>query len=99
MIMGSVINRHALVSLPLIVLGRQKIEIEFVLDTGFAGFLTLPAAAATRLGLTFNRRIAAHLADGNRAVVSVHEVTILWDGEEREVEVLAIGNQPLLGTA
>jgi clan AA aspartic protease len=72
--------------------------VEFVVDTGFVGFLTLPPAAIAALRLPFLRRIAANLADDSTIHVSVHAATIIWDGEEREVEILATGSRPLLGT-
>ena len=32
-------------------------------------------------------------------MLPVHEAIVLWDGEEREVLVIATGRRPLLGTA
>jgi predicted aspartyl protease len=32
-------------------------------------------------------------------LLAVHEAIILWNGEEREIRVLATGRRPLLGTA
>lgn len=64
MITGSVSGRQATVSIPFRVPDHPNIEIEFVVNTGFIGFLT-----------------------------------ILWHGQERDVEVLAMGLRPLLGTA
>jgi len=47
MITGRVSGRHAIV--PLIVRGpNRQGEAEFFLDTGFAGFLTLPPEAIAR---------------------------------------------------
>lgn len=61
---------------------------------------TEPAERVTRSGLhlPFLRRIPANLADDSTIRVTVHATTILWDGGEREVEVLATGARPLLGT-
>jgi predicted aspartyl protease len=42
-------GRHALVRLVLRGSSRQEAEIEFVLDTGFVGFLTLPSAVVAAL--------------------------------------------------
>ena len=42
----------------------QKREIEAVVDTGFNGFLTLPPALVSELGLPFRIRGAAMLANG-----------------------------------
>ena len=73
------------------------IAVEFVVDTGFVGELTLPVAAVDALGLPFLRDIPANLADNSTIFVDVHQAKIIWHGEERIVEVLAMGKHPLLG--
>jgi clan AA aspartic protease len=75
-----------------------NLEIEFVVDTGFEGTLTLPIAAVNALALPFYQSIPAHLADGSTCWAPVHVATILWDGAPVEVAVLAMGNRPLPGT-
>ena len=40
-----------------------------------------------------------NLADNNQVTLPVHEAIILWNGEEREIRVMATGRRPLLGTA
>jgi predicted aspartyl protease len=40
-----------------------------------------------------------NLADNSEVILPVHEAVILWNGDEREVRVLATGRRPLLGTA
>ncbi|MBC8135625.1 MAG: clan AA aspartic protease [Fibrella sp.] len=77
--------------------GRPDMAIEFVVDTGFAGYLTLPIAAVQALALPQVREIAANRADNSTIVVNVHESTVLWHGAERVVEVLAMGKHSLLG--
>lgn len=95
---GRVLANHALIKIPLQLVGMPVLEIEFVIDTGFMGFLTLPLAAVARLDLPFIRRIPANLADDSMIMVDVYVATIVWNNIEREVEVLATGKRPLLGT-
>jgi clan AA aspartic protease len=97
-VIGLVSQLHALVSIPFRVLGQPDIAIEFVVDTGFAGFLTLPTPAISALHLPLIRAVPANLADDSSVLVFVHAATIDWNGEEREVEVMALGRRPLLGT-
>ena len=52
---GSVSRLHALISILVLTPAERFIEIEFVIDTGFAGFLTLPEAAVGALKLPFDR--------------------------------------------
>jgi clan AA aspartic protease len=93
---GQVSNRRALVRVTFRVPGQADVTIEFVLDTGFVGFLTLPPPAVAALNLPLIRSVPANLADSSNILVFGHAATILWNGEEREVEVLALGNRPLL---
>jgi predicted aspartyl protease len=41
----------------------------------------------------------ANLADNSNILLPVHQATIVSNGEEREVNVLATGRLPLLGRA
>jgi clan AA aspartic protease len=93
---GSVENLHLL--LPIQLPNQPDTTIEFVIDTGFTGFLTLPPAAVAAMGLPFLYDIWVTLADGSSARLALREADILWDGSPRRVRVLATGQQPLLGT-
>lgn len=75
------------------------IEIEFVIDTGFEGFLTLPPESIEELGLPYIAKIQANLADNSRVATNVYAIKIVWNGVERDVVVLAMGRHPLIGTA
>ena len=79
--------------------GQPDLQIECVIDTGFEGALTLPHAAVAALDLPYLTELAANLADDSDIHVDVHVATILWNGREREIAVLALGQRPLVGTA
>lgn len=98
MMTGNVRNLHALMPITFVLPDRPALAIEFVVDTGFTGFLTLPTAAVALLRLPLLHRIPATLADDSVTEVAVHEAVILWEGEERRVRVLATGSRPLFGT-
>ncbi len=99
MITGRVENRHALLSVAFQLVDRPTVSIEFVVDIGFTDALCLPAPAVIALGLLFQFDFPASLADGSQVLLPVHEATILWEGIEQKVHVLATGNRPLIGTA
>lgn len=99
MITGRVENRHALLPVLFRFPNLPDVSIEFVVDTGFTDALCLPAAAVTAMGLPFGFNFPASLADGSSVMLPVHEATIVWEGAERRVHVLATGNRPLIGTA
>ena len=95
---GTIIGRKATLPVTLLLPGQPRLTMEFVLDTGYEGALTLPVAAVELLQLPFSHRISANLADDSAKPVSVHIATILWNDTTWEVPVLAMGKRPLLGT-
>ena len=99
MIQGTVVGLQILVSVTFRLPNRPDIQIDFVVDTGFEGALTLPSNAVTELGLLPLGQINANLADDSSAKVDVFRATILWHGQETPVALLAMGRRPLLGTA
>jgi clan AA aspartic protease len=91
--------RGGRISLPVtfFVDGQPGIAIQFVVDTGFTEFLSLPVEAVQSLGLPLVYKMRAGLADGSTRVVQIYNATILWNGTERVISVLALGNRALLG--
>jgi clan AA aspartic protease len=75
----------------------QEQEIEAVVDTGFNGFLTLPSALISSFGLPTRGSRQATLADGQTVRLDVYRATIIWDGQPRDVLVLAAEGGPLVG--
>jgi len=75
------------------------VTAEAVLDMGFTGFLTLPLAVVTRLGLSFAGTSRATLSDGRDVRLDVFEATVLWDGRSRAITVLAAEGGVLVGMA
>lgn len=75
----------------------QMLEIEAVVDTGYNGYLTLPTAVVTELGLPLLGASRATLANGAVETFDVHEATVLWDGQPRDIEADATGGTPLVG--
>ena len=97
MITGTVLNRRVFVELPLVSPDGRVVNIEFVLDTGFTGVTTLAPEICTALELPFLRLQPAGLADGSPLLLGVYLGTLHWNGEERDVEVLALNGAPLIG--
>ena len=72
-------------------------EVDAIIDTGFNGFLTLPPALVTTLGLMRRSRGRALLANGREELFDIYGVTVLWDGQQRYVEADAVDTTPLVG--
>ncbi len=98
MIQGTVVDLQIKVGVPFCLPGQPNLEIKFVVDTGFVGELTLPINAVAILQLPFIQEIEANLADNQNVRIAAHAASIIWDGEVRNVTVLAMGVRPLLGT-
>ncbi len=93
---GTITDHRAHVELLIKGNGSQA-KAEFVVDTGYTGTLALPLADCVALQLTRSGERDSYLADGSRIRLEIYLLTVDWDGNEREVEILAIGRERLLG--
>ena len=97
MISGVFSDREA--RLPLVVQGPNGEEqgVAAILDTGFSGFLTLPASVIEALGLPWLGRGQALVGDGSHQAFDLYAATVLWDDSPRTVQVASTETEPLLG--
>jgi clan AA aspartic protease len=72
-------------------------HVDAILDTGFNGFLTLPANVIRVLALPFHGRETAILADGRVEVLDVYLADVAWEGGTRPVQVQLVDAHQLLG--
>ena len=75
----------------------QVQEVEAVIDTGFTGFVTLPPSLVTELGLAFMGTSEATLADGSEVSFDAYDVTVIWEGQPRDVLIDEADTTPLVG--
>ena len=74
--------------------------IEFIVDTGFDLYLTLPTATIQRLGLPYLRQGRALLGDNEVREFAVYGAIVSWQGQSIPVSVFQSETQPpLLGMA
>jgi clan AA aspartic protease len=99
MTIGHVQGNKPFVSVTFLLPNQPAFSLECVVDTGFAGYLTLPEQAVEVLKLPFLQTIPSRLADGSRVMLDSYLTTIRWAGQQRPVEVVATGLQPLIGRA
>jgi clan AA aspartic protease len=90
-------SREATVRLVLYTPDGRDLEVEFVIDTGFNGWLSLPSALVSQLDLPWRRRGRAELADGSGIVFDIYATKVVWNGKMREVSVDEIDSTPLIG--
>ncbi|MBE9089081.1 clan AA aspartic protease [Microcystis aeruginosa LEGE 11464] len=98
MMMGSVNSRREAI-IQFVVLGEnhQRQAIKAVIDTGYSGFLTLPSAIITTLGLTWYMEEEGILGDGSLCMFNVFETTVIWDGQIKSIEINESETDPLVG--
>jgi clan AA aspartic protease len=99
--MQGVVNlrREATFSLVVGNLDGQKQFINTVIDTGFDGFLSLPADTIARLGLPWTISNPATLGDGSEVLFDFYTGTVIWDGQYRTIDIAESETEPLLGMA
>jgi len=76
--------------------GKQR-RLNALIDTGFDGWLSLPAETIDLLRLPWRRRARALLADGSETIFDIYEATILWDGRPRRIPIDEANTSPLVG--
>ena len=75
--------------------GDQPVEV--VVDTGFNGELVLPSHLVQSIGLEYIDDVPVVLAERQPRPVSAYDCVVSWHGRHREVVVLDMGSEPLLG--
>ena len=89
MIIGKIVdNQEALIELEIVDVNHTE-KVEAIIDTGFTGELTLPSDLIERLGLPRIGELRITLGDGNEVDVGLYLAMVLWQGEERIVQVLS----------
>jgi len=76
-----------------------EVEVSAVVDTGYTGSLTLPAAVTSALGLEQRSGGRAVLADGSVRRFDTYAAEVLWGGSWVGVVASALGDETLLGMA
>jgi clan AA aspartic protease len=99
MIYRRLIDRKAIIPVTFRLPQLPDFSLDFVIDTGFNDYLTLPPPAVGAMNLPLYSSMPVRLADGSETLLSVHLGTIVWDDIEKVVPILASGYKPLLGTA
>ncbi len=88
---------EAFLTIPLFDGLGNRIVVEFTVDTGFTGTLSLPHRFVESMNLPFVGRGFAVLADGSVVETRVYFVRVFWHGRTREVRVIATEGDPLVG--
>ena len=91
--------REAVIALEVLGDDGDRAEIEAVIDTGFTGFLTLPAGLVRSLSLPLRGSRDVVLADGRVVALDVYRARVVWHRRALPVSVLESEGGPLVGMA
>ncbi len=72
-------------------------EVNFIIDTGYTEYLSLPQAMIDALSLTFGFTDKIVLSDGSIIESRFFQGAVVWDGANKSVLVEASEGTPLLG--
>jgi clan AA aspartic protease len=100
MIEGAVHGQSdAIVELAVLGPGGDRERLDFRIDTGFDGALTLHSAVVAALGLRRTGTKWIRLADGSTVLSDVCDAVVEWDGAHRPVGVQIADIGALMGMA
>ena len=100
MILGTVNDRNEIrIDLPVLDGARYQQVVNAILDSGFDGWLALPHALITSLQLSWLTESRVRFGDGRVEWIDYYEVTVVWDGVDRVIEVQALDGDILIGMA
>ena len=75
------------------------LNLEFLVDTGFTGYLTLPPESIGQLGLPKLGEVQVVLANGVESRFETYAGSASWLGQSRRVPIIENDSEPLLGMA
>ena len=90
-------DQQALVTVDIMDAESRFKPIEVILDTGFTGYLTLPAESIQELGLPSVGRRTFEVANGELFEFEAYLAAVSWHGRLNDALVLKSDSAPLLG--
>ena len=72
MILGKIIDGRVILPVNFCLGEATNLTIDFVVDTGFNSYLTLPPQAVAAMKLPMESMVMARLADGSQSQIPIH---------------------------
>ena len=85
--------------MPLVLKGANGLEfgLQMTVDTGFGEELSLSQDWIDAMALPFVRFNDIILSDGSVIQVSIYKGTVVWNGQDKAVEIHCLDSDPLIG--
>jgi clan AA aspartic protease len=98
MIVGRITGEdlEARVRLELLNKGKTT-EVDFLIDTGFSGYMAVPLTIVESLDLEFQDLQRGIMADGRRGFFDTVDLCVIWHDQPIIVRAQVLG-EPLIGT-
>lgn len=91
------VERQPLAPLTILDSGGNLHTLSVIVDTGFTGELALPEIYIRQLGLALEDYREVRPATGEIIRIPSGEISVIWQGRQRRVQVLQLDSEPLLG--
>ena len=94
-----VVNEYLepVISLNVLGTGNASLVVDFVIDTGCTEEIILPQQIIVQLNLIRGADVTVTLADGTSNRHARYPAQIEWHGQLREIAVISMGTEPLIG--
>ena len=76
---------------------RGPLSVEFIVDTGFEGDLSLPGSLLAQLDAGYVTERSLQMVDGSIIKRLAYLIDLEWGDEIRPTEIMVLENAPLLG--
>ncbi|MCG8583780.1 MAG: clan AA aspartic protease [Pirellulales bacterium] len=94
---GKIDQLEARIELTIAGHNNESVSLACVIDTGFTGSLTLSQTIIHELDLPLVGKRQVMLGDGSIANLSVYNAKVMWHGSWKNVLVLGVDGDTLLG--
>ena len=94
-----VVNEYLepVISLNVLGTGNASLVVDFIIDTGCTEEIILPQQIIAQLNLIRGADVTVTLADGTSNRHARYPAQIEWHGQLREIAVVSMGAEPLVG--
>jgi len=90
-------DRQAILSRELFGLNGQPLVVSAAIDTGYDGILTITPDIAAALQSPFRETRTYELGNGELVDFPIHDVTLMWDEQTRNVAAIVTSGGVLVG--